>query len=439
MLDTRPDSKAAPFPQPLDEMHLFRQLVDSGIDNPPINLLMEQMSHGLVSLGLPLFRVNTSHLTIHPELVGFDHEWWRDKHVSVASAWSRDDDSPAYEDGREVYPFVYMMEENLVRMHVSLVDEADFGNYPAFPLFDVLRQRGVTDYYSVAVDLHASGENNRLGRYFIAFCADGKGFSGADIAMIDRILPAYSLAAKSRTHESVVHNLLDAYLGREAGRRVLDGQIALGDTVNIKSVICFADLRASTRWAEELDEADFVAVLNDYFGAVAGAIYENGGEVLRYIGDGILAIFPYDEMEVATNACQASRCDAALSAALVARERMDAVNDRRHARGLKPLDFGMALHVGDVTYGNIGINQRLDFTVIGPAANAAARLESLCREEGQNLLVSRQFAEGSMPPPGGWKSLGPRRLKGVEAPVEVMTLAEPKRLTMPVMPPSIRA
>lgn len=434
-----PEQDDTRFPVPADEMQLFRQLVDSGIGSLPINRLMEHLSDGLAAIGLPLFRVNTAHLTIHPELVGFDHEWWRDQTVSVASSWTHDPDQRPIEEDREQYPYVYMMDRQLDKMRIDLTDPADYQQYPAFPLFNVLRERGVTDYYSVAVDMHAAGTQSRLNRYYISFCADGDGFSDADIDVICRVLPAYSLAAKSRTHESVVQNLLDAYLGREAGRRVLEGQIALGDTVNIKSVICFADLRESTRWAEELSDDGFVGVLNDYFGAVAGAIYENGGEVLRYIGDGILAIFPYDEMEVASNACQASRCDAALSAALVARERMDAVNTNREAQGLKPLDFGMALHVGDVTYGNIGINQRLDFTVIGPAANAAARLESLCREEGQNLLVSRQFAEGSMPPPGGWKSLGPRRLKGVETPVEVMTLAEPKRLTIPMMAPSVSA
>ena len=215
--------------------------------------------------------------------------------------------------------------------------------------------------------------------------------------------------------------LLETYLGRSTGKRVLEGQIKHGDGQLIHAVIWFCDLRNSTNLAASMDAATYLAHLNRFLGAMAGAIIDHGGEILAYIGDAVLAIFPIADERRALRRrgfTPAEACARAIEAARTAAQRIAAANSERP--DMPALQYGIGLHVGDVTYGNIGIPQRLQFTVIGSAANEASRIEGMTKELGEPVLVSSRFAELYS---GELVSKGSHALKGVAGTHELFALA----------------
>ncbi|MDH3231022.1 MAG: adenylate/guanylate cyclase domain-containing protein [Alphaproteobacteria bacterium] len=220
-------------------------------------------------------------------------------------------------------------------------------------------------------------------------------------------------------------DLLKTYLGERTGEHVLAGQTTRGEGEKIHAVIWLCDLRDSTRLSESMPVEDFFRSLNDFFDCTAGAVLEHGGEVLTYIGDAVLAIFPIDGTERPLGeACsrEEGACAAALAAARDARARVDALNERRERAGESPLHFGLALHVGDLMYGNLGVSRRMQFTVIGAAANEAARLAGMCRDLGRWVLVSSAFPHCF---PNEMVSLGYHVMRGVDEPQEIFTLTDP--------------
>lgn len=217
-------------------------------------------------------------------------------------------------------------------------------------------------------------------------------------------------------------DLLKTYLGERTGARVLAGRTKRGEGEKIHAVIWLCDLRDSTRLSESMPVEDFFRSLNDFFDCTAGAVLDHGGEILSYIGDAVLGIFAIDGPEKPLReACirEEGACAAALAAARDARSRIDALNERRKTRGEPPLEFGLALHVGDVMYGNLGVPQRMQFTVIGAAANEAARLAGMCKDLGRWVLVSSAFPRCF---PGEMVSLGHHVMRGVGTPEEIFTL-----------------
>lgn len=221
-----------------------------------------------------------------------------------------------------------------------------------------------------------------------------------------------------------IRELLYTYLGRRTGERVLTGQVRRGDAEKIHAVIWFCDLRDSTRLSESMPLEDFFALLNNFFECTAGAVIDHGGEILSYIGDAALAIFPIAGPDKPFDqACtpEEGACAAALAAARDALARVEALNLERRERGEEALRFGIAVHAGDVMYGNIGVPGRLEFTVIGAATNEASRLAGLCKSLGQAVLVSSRFP-GCFP--GELISLGRHSLQGIDEPQEVFGLAD---------------
>jgi adenylate cyclase len=241
------------------------------------------------------------------------------------------------------------------------------------------------------------------------------GFTDGQVKALDGINAAFSRIAEIYGLKRLANNLLDADLGLRTGARVLQGQIKLGDGEDIRAIIWFSDLRGSTTLADSMPRGDFLAILNQFFECLAGAVIDNGGEVLRFIGDSVLAIFPITD----DGASAADACETAIAAARDAAGRMENLNAERTGAGEDPLGFGIALHLGDVMYGNTGVPTRVEFSVIGAAANEAARLEGLCKTLGENLLVS---ADVMAHHPGPWRSLGTHKLRGVGADHEVFTL-----------------
>jgi len=221
--------------------------------------------------------------------------------------------------------------------------------------------------------------------------------------------------------------LLKTYVGERTSSHVLAGQTNRGEGELIHAVIWLCDLRDSTRLSESMPLAEFFSTLNQFFDCAAGAVLAHGGEVLSYIGDAAFAIFPISEPgKPLRQACFAKEgaCAAALAAARDTRMRVDALNRNRQARGEPPLQFGLAIHVGDVMYGNLGVPERMQFTVIGAAANQAARLASMCKDLRRWVLVSSAFPACF---PDQTQSLGYHSIRGIEAPQEIFTLIDTNR------------
>jgi adenylate cyclase len=269
-----------------------------------------------------------------------------------------------------------------------------------FPILADLRRDGVTDYIAFPLPF-ADGSSKAL---TLATTRAG-GFTEAEIAVFDAMIPAFSFNVEVQALRRTARTLLDTYVGRQSGSRVLDGQIRRGMRETIRAVIWLCDLRGFTSLSERLPRDDLIDMLNCYFGPMCDAVEGSNGEVLKFIGDAMLAIFPI-------KGSAASSCSDALAAARIARAAMADENIRRADLGLPEIQYGIALHVGDVMYGNIGSDTRLDFTVIGPAVNLTARIESLCGKLGRPLLVSAAFVGESGI---AAEALGEFPLKGIGA------------------------
>jgi adenylate cyclase len=279
-----------------------------------------------------------------------------------------------------------------------------------FEIYTELRAEGVTDYAALPLEWtdgkrHASSwATTRLG-----------GFSTDDLMAISELLPVLGMAIEIRMKNRIAKNLLNTYVGRHAGEQILAGAIRRGSGMTVRAAIWTCDLRGFTAISEHWPRDDVIALLNEYFDTMAAPVERHGGEILKFIGDAMLAIFPLEHEDA---------CGGALRAALEARRGMRALNLARVEGGLEALGFGLALHVGDVMYGNIGSKDRLDFTVIGPAVNIATRLEGLSKDLRREVLISGPFVR--ICPCGGLglEPLGAFPLRGVGEPLEVYALPE---------------
>jgi adenylate cyclase len=246
-------------------------------------------------------------------------------------------------------------------------------------LYRELRALGLTDYVMWPVH-HTLGK-----KHAVAFSTDRPGgFEQAHIDGLKQLLPILSLVSEIRMKNRLARTLLETYVGTHAGEMILAGATRRGSGTTVRAAILICDLRDFTRISDSWPRDDVIALLNDYFDAVSEPIARHGGEILKFMGDGLLAIFPLS---------QPSACADLLHAVSEAREAMAALNEKNRANGGEPLNFGIGVHVGDVMYGNIGSRARLDFTVIGPAVNMASRLEALTKQTGKPVLLSRAFAD----------------------------------------------
>ncbi|MDA0241679.1 MAG: adenylate/guanylate cyclase domain-containing protein [Proteobacteria bacterium] len=357
----------------------------------------------LVECGVQISRVAVFVTTLHPNVMGRGFYWrFGNPEVDVGEAPYSVTESEEFKQN----PIARVYAEGIeIRRKLCDPDCPD-----DFKILAQLRDEGVTDY--LATPLHfTSGEVHGA-----TWSTEKKGgFSDAEITALRRIQPALARLAEILALRRTAANLLDAYLGHQSGTKVLSGQVKRGDGQEIFAVIWFCDLRGSTPLADSMSRQDFLGLLNDYFECMAGAVLDNGGEVLRFIGDAVLAIFPISE----TDYDLTEACNLAAGGAKDAINRMDALNAQRVAAGKAELGYGIGLHLGNVMYGNIGTPDRIEFTVIGAAANEAARIESLCKELGENFLLSGEVVKHL---PGEWRSLGDHSLRGVGEKIEIFTL-----------------
>ena len=361
-----------------------------------------------LALGLPLARANVVIDTLHPIYEGRAFTWTRDRKETRLTEFGRSDERL---DLWERSPF-YRLElsgESFLRRRLNAETEGEFS------IFSDLRAEGMTDYLAITNRFAAEGIIGDMDCVYSSWATDApQGFRDSEVDDLSRLMPMVALTLKSASLTRIAGTLVETYLGRDAGRKVLGGRIGRGVADRIEAVLWFSDLRNYTRISDSADPEQIIPLLNEYAGAILSAIHEHEGDVLKLIGDGTLAIF--------TAADRASACHAALTAALDARRAVTLVNERRIAASLPTTDMYLGLHVGEVFYGNIGSEERLDFTVVGPAVNEVSRIASMCRSLDQPVLISSAFASAIDEPKKLLVSVGRYALRGVERPQSLFTV-----------------
>jgi adenylate cyclase len=399
---------------------LSEWLIQAGLAGTSETAIVFGFCERCVAAGLPLDRTQVFIDTLHPVHEGRLFRWGHDPTESplleygrtsldaVAAGGANPHDVRAAESWRGS-PFYRMLQtgDSLLRRRLSAATMDEFALLP-----DLLAA-GMTDYVAIITRFAAEGTIGEMDGVYTSWATRAAhGFNDGHIAALVRIAPYFALAIKSVALARMTATLMETYLGRDAGQRVLGGRIMRGIAEQIDAVVWFSDLRGFTRITDTAPE-QVIPLLNDYSDAIVSAIHEHGGDVLKLIGDGTLAIFTAEDRMHA--------CGAALSAAIAARRGVTELKKRRAADGKPVTDMYLGLHVGEVFYGNVGSRERLDFTVIGPAVNEASRITAMCRSLDQPVLISASFAHvGDMR--RRLVSVGRYALRGVSHPQELFTL-----------------
>jgi adenylate cyclase len=362
--------------------------------------LVERVAGRLLEAGAPLWRMRLGFFTIHPQLAAWAYIWTRGQPIRVERIPYGVQRTGAYLGS----PAQEMVESGkLVRHRLDRLSPEDHR------VLHELAAAGGRDYALLPLTFSDGSRN------VMAIATDvAQGFSSHDLANFETLSDALSPVLEVAATRRVAETLLDTYVGHRTGGRVLQGEIHRGGAETIQAALWYSDLRDFTPLTENLPTPQLLAMLNEYFETVAAAVTARGGEILRFIGDAMLVVFSADAARGLAPAC----C-AAVDAALDAFAKLEAVNARRRERGEAEIRFGVGLSSGEVAYGNVGAPDRLDFTVIGPAVNRAARLEALTKELGVPLLMTAPFARCLDRPV---RFLGQRALKGLAEPVEVCAL-----------------
>jgi len=364
----------------------------------------------VVAFGLPLARAAVFIDTLHPIYEGRLFRWERGNAEATLAEYGRTAEGEQVERWRNS-PFFRLLAsgESLLRRRITADSQSEFAIFPE------LRAAAVTEYVAIVNRFAADRTIGEMDCFYSSWMTDRpEGFGDDDIAMLQRLMPFLGLAVKSASLGRIAETLVETYLGRDAGRRVLRGRIARGVAERIEAVLWFSDLRNYTRISDTSPPEQIIPLLNDYADAVVSAIHLHAGDVLKLIGDGVLAIFPAEERDRA--------CAAALDAATMARQAVEALNVRRAGQDLPTTDMYLGLHIGEVFYGNIGSKERLDFTVIGPAVNEVSRIAAMCRSVDQPVLLSAAFAASLADQRHRFVSVGRYALRGVGRPQELFTL-----------------
>jgi adenylate cyclase len=327
----------------------------------------------LQQAGIPVQRASLHFLIHHPQWLGARIMWadgMREAEIARVDYDVRGRSEYIGSPANEIHDGATEVRENLER-------DPSLGRKHA--VYDEMRAKGLTDY--VAWPLY-----HTLGRRHLATFATDRpgGFDDEHIARLQRLMPILALVSEIRIKNRLARTLLETYVGSHAGELILAGATRRGSGTTVRAAIMICDLRDFTRISDSWPRDDVIDLLNSYFDAMSEPIARHGGEILKFIGDGLLAIFPLT---------QPSACANLLRAVSEARQAMTVLNESNGKAGRAPLNYGIGVHVGDVMYGNIGSITRLDFTVIGPAVNMASRLEALTKQLGRNVLLSRAFAD----------------------------------------------
>ena len=374
----------------------------------------ERLSSG----GIPVQRCFVGIDTLHPVHEGRAVVWRRGSNETKLTEYGRTSEGDS--DAWKRSPFYHLLEtkQTFLRRRLTAEGEGEFSIFPD------LRQAGATDYVAIATSFGSERKIIIMDGIMSSWTTDAAtGFHDDQIAILRRAMRPLAISLKAAALTYVAETLVQTYLGRDAGQRVLNGQIARGIPDRIKAVLWFSDLRGYTKISDSAAPDQIIPMLNDYAETIIGAIHEQGGDVLKLMGDGVLAIFNFDNSSRA--------CCRALDAAKAAADRIAALNRRRAACVLPITDMYLGLHVGDVFYGNVGSADRLDFTVVGPAVNEVSRIASMCRSVDRPLLLSSAFVEALGNDAPRLASVGRFALRGVGQPQDLFTLDPGRAITAP--------
>lgn len=362
---------------------------------------LEAVCVRIAAEGVPIERCTIHARTLHPEIFGYTVRWRPERPTEMIPQYHGGSTEAAYRNSAVFWLFGGA---ERFRRRIGNPDVAlDFSILPE------LKAQGFTDYLALRLPF-ADGTSSA-----ITFATRrGGGFEDHDVDFLDALLPHLALVLEVRVGHRIVESVVKTYLGEDAGRRVLRGEVTRGSGEVIEAAILFADIRGFTELSENLPGDEVIELLNQYFESVIEPVEGHGGQVLKLIGDGVLAIFPLRRGGVKP------ACFAATAAAMAAFANLAEVNRARAATGARTFRIGITLHVGRVIYGNIGASSRLDFTVIGRAVNLVSRLQRLCRRFGKAVVFSAEFVRQSGIPA---LSLGRHELRGVGQPQEVFALA----------------
>src|SRR5271166_3538115 len=430
MTDTPPLSRMPSLPQSFDaplgrkiiELHVWA--VGEGLRGAEAALLFDGLCQRLVGAGVPLWRAFAGMRTLHPQWGGYGYTWWRQLNAIQPQQFERGDD---YEQGILNSPIGSLIRLGEARAATASGEEAESWLHLRrrltgleaqldFPLLEELAAAGATDYFAEIVRFGANGDPSRGTGVAYTFATDRpEGFRDGDLVLLKAVLPVVSLAMMAHAGYTIASGLLQAYLGGDAGQRVHSGAVERGSIDTIRAVLWYADIRAFTAIADTTPGPVVIELLDEVFETLTASLRPRGGQVLKFLGDGMLAIFPCED------ATRGQVCRRALDAATQAMSAVDQLNDTRREAGKPVAAVDLALHLGEVLYGNIGAVDRLDFTVIGPAVNEVARIEALCEPLGRKVLVSAELA-AVVGDSCRLVPLGRHELRGVREPREIYGL-----------------
>lgn len=360
-----------------------------------------ELAHQLIACGAHVDQFRLTMRALNPEIIGISNFWLKSTDVSSHLETER----RIQETDRYIgSPMKQLYDTGkIVRQRLDQLSDT------AHRAYTELSEDGFTDYLALPV-MTANG----ISAAIIVTTKIRGGFGDQDIENFCEIRNYLVPIIEVQSLRHMSKSLLNTYVGKRTGEKVLAGMIKRGDADIINAALWFSDLRNFTHITETLAADQVIGMLNDYFEFVAAAVTAHGGEILRFIGDAMLIVFPIDD-----NSSRQTACKAAIDAAIDAQSTLASLNHRRRRHGQPEIEFGVGLNVGEVVYGNVGAPDRLDFTVMGPAVNRTARLESLTKELDRNILFSKDFAELIDDPV---QSLGEHNMKGIAEPQAVFAL-----------------
>ncbi len=378
-------------------------LKQSSLRGEDLDTLVRGVCDRLHAAGVPILRVHLSVSMLHPLYDALGFTWKRGQGMTVEGfRSSRSTDS---KDRFLSSPYYHLLSNNLDHLRRRIHPN----DVPEFPVFGDLQKIGVTDYLAFVQPFQSAAGQGMMGSWSTD---TGDGFSDDMIRALLRVQDSLAVAAKMAVLSKLADNMMTTYLGGNAGRRVLSGQVRRGDGETIRAVLVMADMRNSTIIAERGGRQVYIDTLNQFFDALATPFNGSGGEILSFIGDGFLAAYPCERHREPSRVA----AQAAMSAVRDATMRLEDLNLTRTGKGLEPIRFGMGLHIGNVMLGNVGLKQRLTFSAFGSAVNEAQRLESLTKKFNVPVVASEVFTNYVE---GEWELMGRETLKGIRQKVAV--------------------
>jgi adenylate cyclase len=378
-------------------------LTESALAGDDLEVMIRGFCERLAAAGMPIARVHLSFSMLHPLYDALGFTWERGSGMRVEGFRHKPGESS---DRFLRSPYYHLLSNKLDHLRRRI----DYAGPSEFPIFDDLKELGVTDYMAFRHLFHSGKDQGMMGSW--STDAPG-GFSESMIAALLRVQNHLAVASKMAVLNRLADNMLTTYLGNDAGKRVLSGNIRRGQGDTIRAALVMADMRGSTMLAEREGREIYIDTLNQFFDAIATPFNRRGGQILSFLGDGFIAVYPCDRHREPSEIA----CRTALGAAFKASARIGALNEERRRLGQAEIGYGIGLHVGNVMFGNVGLNDRLTFSAFGSAVNEVQRLQTLTKKYPHNIIASQEFATYCG---GGWNTLGREKLRGVKEKLTVL-------------------